>query len=262
MEIDGIINSFKERTIQSIIDNCLIELNDEITNGVRDRLKEFSNDEIISIKALLERILNYCYNCKLFDMETEEADASLINTLSEKELFLLKQFALYFYGRLSIGPNLDLLKKIYKLDNDKFIHLNIVYATLLSFDEEIEMDFANKLLTNPEYDLMIRSWSLAFFRKASNPYEYIDNVEVDWEEARTPRIKRLSINDEENSKYKKAMAYKLLDLCVIYLFKKSRSIDYMTTEDKEIIKNTNIDYEQFSETKKNMMTNLIEKIIL
>ena len=148
-------------------------------------------------------------------METEEADASLINNLSQKELFLLKQFALYFYGRLSIGPNFDLLKMIYKLDNNKFIHLNIVYATLLSFD-----DFSNKLLTNPEYDLMIRSWSLAFFRKASNPYEYIDNVEEDWEEARTPRIKRLSINDEENSKYKKAMAYKLLDLCVIYLFKK------------------------------------------
>ena len=58
------------------------------------------------------------------------------------------------------------------------------------------------------------------------------------------------------------MAYKLLDLCVIYLFKKSRSIDYITAEDKEIIKKTNIDYEQFSETKKNMMTNLIEKIIL
>ena len=124
------------------------------------------------------------------------------------------------------------------------------------------MDFVNRLLTDPEYDFMIRSWSLAFFKGASNPYEYNDNIEEDWAEARIPRIKRLSINDDDNPKYKKALAYRLMDLVVIYLYKKSRNFDTMLYDDKEIIKNTFIDYKAFSETKKNMMKDLIQKIIL
>ena len=217
---------------------------------------------MLLIQDYLSRLLNLCYNGELYDMEIIPEEQQLIDSLNEKQRFLLKQFALYYSGRLSIGINLELLKKIYQIDNDKFIRLNVIYSTLLTFDEEVEMDFVNRLLTDPEYDFMIRSWSLAFFKGASNPYKYNDNIEEDWAEARIPRIKRLSINDEDNPKYKKALAYRLMDLVVIYLYKKSRNFDTMLDDDKEIIKNTFIDYKAFSETKKNMMKDLIQKIIL
>lgn len=262
MEINKMISAFSNRTIQDAIDSFIVELNDDITNSVRAYLDKLPDKELFLIQEFLSKVLNLCYNEKLYTMDTASDEQFLVDSLTEEERFLLKQFALYFSGRLSIGINLELLKKVYKLDDDKFIRLNVVYSTLLTFDEEVEMDFVNRLMTDPEYDLMIRSWSIAFFKKADNPYEYIDNIEEDWAEARVPRLKRLAINDEDNPKFKKAMAYRLIDLAVIYLYKKSRNFDTLLDEDKEIINNTFIDFKAFSEYKKNMMKDLIKKILL
>lgn len=261
MEIDKIIEVFSNRTVKGAIDNCIIELNDNITNSTREYLETLSDDELKSIQEFLDKLLNLCYNCKLYDMPVLAEEQKLIELLNDKDKFLLKQFALYFSGRLSIGINLELLKKIYQLDDDKFIKLNVVYSTLLTFDEEIEMDFINKLLTDPEYDLMIRSWSLAFFKGASNPYEYQDKSTDDWSMSKLPRIKRLNINDESNPKFKKAMAYRLIDLVVIYLFVKDRGKDTLKESEIEIIKNCKGDYEAFSDKKKEMIEDIKQRII-
>lgn len=261
MDINKIIFAFSNRTIQDAIDSFIIEQNDDITNSVRAYLDKLPKKELLLILEYLSKLLNLCYNCKLYNMEIIPEEQQLIDSLNEKERFLLKQFALYYSGRLSIGINLELLKKIYQIDDDKFIRLNVIYSTLLTFDEEVEMDFIDRLLTDTEYDFMIRSWSLAFFKGASNPYEYQDKSSDDWSLAKVPRIKRLSIDDETNPKFKKAMAYRLIDLVVIYLFVRDRGIETLTDSDKEIIKNCKGDYELFSDNKKAMIVDIKQKII-
>lgn len=71
----------------------------------------------------------------------------------------------------------------------------------------------------------------------------------------------MSINDEANPKFKKAMAFRLLDLVVLYLFVNNRKDDTLTDEEKQIIRNANIEYELYSENKKELMSKL-KKMIL
>ena len=79
--------------------------------------------------------------------------------------------------------------------------------------------------------------------------------------SKLPRIKRLNINDESNPKFKKAMAYRLIDLVVIYLFVKDRGKDTLKESEIEIIKNCKGDYEAFSDKKKEMIEDIKQRII-
>ena len=91
---------------------------------------------------------------------------------------------------------------------------------------------------------------------------YKDNPYDDWTPAKLPRLKRLAINDEKNPKYKKALAFRLLDLTTIYLFIRNRKNETLLENEKDIIKNTNIDFEIYSNEKKQIMNNLIQKICI
>ena len=258
--MDNMIKAFSERTIDSAIKGFVVEHNDEITNKVRAYLDKMSEEELIEVKDFLNKLLNYCYDGNLYDSEFDE-EYSKIKELSDKDKFLLKETIIYFVGRLPISCDLDILKKAYNIDENKYIKLNITFTTLQTFDEEIEMDFVDKVLSSDEYDFMLRSWTMAFFKLAQNPYEYRDNSDDDWTVAKMPRIKRLSVNDDSNPKFKKAMAFRLMDLVVIYLFVKSRKEDTLTEEEKQIITNANIDYELYSDNKKELMSKL-KKMIL
>ena len=103
---------------------------------------------------------------------------------------------------------------------------------------------------------------MAFFKKLDNPYKYKDNPDDDWTPAKLPRLKRLAIKDENNPKFKKALAFRLLDLTTIYLFIRNRKNEALPEDEKEIIKNTNIDFEIYSIKKKKMMKILIQKICI
>ena len=258
--MDKMIEAFKVRTIESAIEGFVIEQNDEITNGVRAYLDNLSEEEIGKVMGFLYKLLNYCYDGKIIDCELEN-DYNKIKELNEKDKFLLKERVIYFMGRLSIPCDIEVLKKAYSIDEDKYVKLNITFASLQTFDESIELDFVNRLLSDDEYDLMIRSWTMAFFKKESNPYDYRDKESDDWTPAKNPRINRLRIDDEANPKYKKAMAFRLLDLAVIYLFVKNRKENTLADDEKEVIKNTNIEYELYSESKKELMSKIKEMIL-
>ena len=147
------------------------------------------------------------------------------------------------------------------MDDNKYIKLNTVFASLQSFDEEIELDFVDKILSNKDYDKLIRSWTMAYFKLAPNPYEYIDNEQDDWTPAKEPRINRLKINEEKNPKYKKAMAFRLLDLVVIYLFINNRKNNNLTNEEIQIIKDSSINYKKYSNKKQKKLLEIKELIL-
>ncbi len=258
---EKMINAFQEKTVKSAIEGFLVDLNDDLTNNVRDYLDLQNNEELVKIQKFLNKLLNLLYNCELYEMQVEQEEINLINNLSEKDKFEFKETVIYFSGRLPIKVDLELLKKVYYLDNNKYIKMNLTFATLQMFDEEIELDFVDKVVRNPEYDEMIRSWTMAFFRNEVSPYEYKDKRQDDWTVAKMPRIKRLKIDDKENPKYKKAMAYRLMDLVVIYLFLRNRNKNSLQNEEKDIIENASIDFELYSENKKAIINELKKKIL-
>lgn len=260
-DINKMINAFKNKTIDSAIEGFIIEQNDEITNKVREYLDSLSDEELLSIEEYLKTLLNYCYKGKLFEEELNEEDLNKIEELNDNDLFLLKESIIYFYGRLRIDSDVSILKKAYDIDDNKFIKLNTTFASLQSFNEDLELDFVDKVLKDNDYDKMIRSWTMAYFKLAPNPYNYVDNENDDWSPAKKPRINRLKINDQSNPKYKKAMSFRLLDLVVLYLFINNRKENNLTDEEKQIIREASIDYEKYSDNKKKKLEELKELIL-
>lgn len=239
-------------TNDSNIVNLLIKKseNNEITDKIRKDFLALPLEEQQKIYNRLESILKMCYS----DIFKE------IDSLSKEELFSLKESLIYYLGRFSI-PNIDLLKKIYTVEKNKNLLFNIVCSSLITFDEEIELDFISRIEPGNDYDLLIRSWTLAFYTNIKNPYEYIDNGTDDWSNAKNARLKRLAINDENNPKFNKAKAFRLIDLVVINLFLENRGFNAITKEDYKIIDETKINFKEYSEDKIKKLTYFKEKII-
>lgn len=258
-EIEDIVSALETCDIKKALESFIIEQNDEITNGVRERLDKFSQERIQEIKEFLSYLLDLSYDGSLLG-DGDNDDIAMLSSLSENDLFLFKETVIYFLGRLSVEPDVEILKKAYFADENKYIRLNLVFASLPTFDETMEMDFVNRCSVGSDYDQMIRSWTMAYFNMIDDPYHYVDTKDSDWSKARDPRIKRLGINDPEHPKYKKAMAFRLLDLLVLYLFLENRG-ESLSEEDKEVVENADVEYERYSPAKKQLMKTLKSNIL-
>lgn len=253
-----IIETFKNRDINQALETFIVEQNDELTNEVRAYLDSLDENSIKEVQNFLYKLLNLCYQGNITG---EDKINDLLDKLSTEQIFLLKETVIYFLGRLSILPDIEILKKAYFMDEDKYVKLNLTFASLCTFDEEIELDFVEKLVPHSEYDQMLRSWTMAFFTQADNPYDYKDQKGDDWSKAKTPRLNRLSINEEENPKFTKAMSFRLLDLVVLYLFLENRETESLTIEEKQIVENASVAYPKYSELKKAKMNDLKRMIL-
>lgn len=223
--------------------------NNEITDAVRDSIDSLDVAEQEKIAKNLERILYDCY----FDTPPN------LEKLSASELFYLKENLIYYIGRIS-KPNITLLKKIYSIEKDKHLLLNIAFSSLITGDEEIETDFISRIIPGNDFDILIRSWAMAFFTNADNPYSYIDTGKEDWSLVKQARLKRLAINDKNNSKFTKAKAFRWLDLIVIDLFLENRGPKAMSSDEYKIISDTKVDLDGYSKNKVKQLSLLKTKI--
>lgn len=258
-DINELINTFINCDIKSSAKYFTLPHNDAITNEVRSHLDKLDDEKITEIKHFLNHLLNVCYDYKLYN-EPRREDDILIESLSKDEIFLIKETVIYFMGRLKILPDINILKKAYFLDDNKHIKLNIAFSSLGTSDEEIELDFISKFKPGNDYDHMLRSWTMAFFSDIADPYEYNDTKSLDWTRAKMPRLIRLSVNEENNPKFTKAVNFRLLDLLVIYLFLENRK-ENLSPEELEIIEKTNIDYPKYSNRKKEVLKHYKDLII-
>ena len=259
--MEELLNVFSIRNVQSAVQGFIVDLNNNLTDKVRENLALLSEKEFLEIKDFLNKLLNLLYKGQLYEMNIDSNESDIIEKLTEQEKFKLKETVIYFMGRIPVKVDLDILKKAYYLENNKYVKMNIAFSTFQMFDEEIELDFIEKLTTNDEYNEMIRSWTMAFFKNEINPYDYKDKSEDDWTPAKTPRINRLKINEKENPKFKKAMAYRLVDLVIMYLFIENRGKSSLTNEEKEIIRNAIVDFEHYSENKKQIINDFKKKLL-
>ena len=253
---EKIFNALINKDINLATEALTMPNTDSVTNSVRKKLNSLTPKQILEIQDFLYLLLNSCYQNKLFYSNTSLASL----TLEADKLFLLKENIIYYLGRLSVPPDVQILKSAYDLDSDLHIKLNITFSSLITFDETIEKDFISKFKPGNNYDLLLRSWTMAFFANSNNPYVYKDIKNDDWSLAKKPRINRLSINSSENPKYLKAMSFRALDLLVLYLFLENRKTDVLTKAESAIVSNSFIEYPKFSKTKIQFLKSLKEKL--
>lgn len=257
--IENLIEAFKACDIALATQNFINPNNDEITNGVRAYLDTLLEEDTKKVLAFLNHLLNVCYDYSLYEEGPQEND-HLITELDDKKKFYFKENVIYYIGRLKVLPDIEILKKAYFNEKDMHLALNLTYSSLATFDETIEMDFIKRFAPGNEYDVMLRSWTLAFFKGVPNPYDYVDDG-TSWEQAKNPRLNRLKINDDTNPKFNKAMAFRLFDLLVLNLFLDNRD-ETLPEDEKEIVNDALIDYEKYSEEKIEKANELKRKIVL
>lgn len=228
--------------------------NNESTDKIKSEIQKLSEAEKIRLKEILEQII------RIMKCKEEDKERLKIDLISEEEKFYLLENAIYYVGRIGIKPDIDLLKRIYQEDNNFYMKLNVTFTLLPYYIEEVELDFAKKVLNEEEYAQKLRSWTMAFFNGTEHPYEYQDNEKDDCTKAKEARMKRLELNQEGNKKIEKAKAFRLMDLIVIYLFKLSRGEEIFNLKEKEIIQNTKIDWKEYSKEKQTFMAELKERI--
>ncbi|MCI8568181.1 MAG: hypothetical protein HFG48_02545 [Bacilli bacterium] len=240
IECDEIVNGILENNLTEVFN---ITHTDDVTNNVRARLDKLSDQDIEKAKRNMEDLL-----LKLYDR-------------SSNEDFLMKENLIYYLGRIK-RVNYPLLKALYYKEENQYLKLNLFFSILPSFDEPVEFDFVKKLSLGSSYDILLRSWTMAFFDNAENPYEYVDNGRDDITKAIQARIKRFAILlDKNNPKYLKALAYLLIDLNVIWLFINSRDENILSSSDYEVIEELPDTYEKFSEEKTKKVLETKNKIL-
>ena len=247
--VESLVQAMLKSDIQTILMLGNQANNNEITDKVRDYIACLSKEEREIISKRLEKILNHCY----FQV------TPAFEKLSKQELFYLKESLIYYIGRIS-KPDITLLKKIYSVEENKHLLLNIAFSSLITGDEEIEADFISRIVPGNDYDNLIRSWTMAFFANSEDPYSYVDTGKDDWSLAKTARLKRLSINDSNHPKFAKAKAFRWLDLVVIDLFLENRGARAMSNDDYKVISETDVILDGYSSNKIKQLTLLKSKI--
>ena len=235
-EIDNMINYSKELvdallhervTVIQLLNN---ENTNDITDSVREETSELNKQEQEKISFVLNELL-----LQFYENSHDSKFHKTIKNLDEDSKFLIKENLIYYIGRLGNDDSKEIVSKCYHLETNHLHKMNVAFSACLLGNQEIELDFISKITPGSKYDLIIRSWTMAFFKNVENPYKYVDHAEDDWSAAKKPRIIRLQINEINHKKYNKAMAFRLFDLTVLYNFCKNRSFHDLTDEEYEII---------------------------
>ena len=260
-ETKEVDNSESKIIINSIINNEEVALdylarpnNNENTDLLKEKIKLLDNKNKQILVNNLENIIK--------DILMKEDKNEKIKELPKDKKFFIMENAIYYIGRSEVTPNIELLKNIYYITDNFYIKQNIAFTLLPFYIEEIELNFVYNILKNEKYQEKLRSWTMAFFYCKENPYNYVDNGKDDWELAKNARINRLKINDEKDSRIEKAKSFRLMDLLVLYLFKKSRGNQILNDREIEIIKNSKIAWKEYSKEKEKLIIELKGKLIV
>lgn len=131
---EKIFNALINKDINLATEALTMPNTDSVTNSVRKKLNSLNPKQILEIQDFLYLLLNSCYQNKLFYSNTSLASL----TLEADKLFLLKENIIYYLGRLSVPPDVQILKSAYDLDLDLHIKLNITFSSLITFDETMK----------------------------------------------------------------------------------------------------------------------------
>lgn len=232
-------------------------LRNDITDFVRSGIGEIHD------RKKLERIQHTLMNLYIELVKPGETDLSVglkkeVGKLDEDDVFYLKNELVYLitrYPRTSVKVD-KFVQMVAHIEEDPYMRLDIAYGAVLTGPYELALEYAKKLMPGTEEDFVNRSWTVAYFGDVQAvPYHYRDTEQAPWTKAREARMKRLQ------SRKEKAVRFRILDLPLLYCFYESREWKDATLQDYEIIRQTEIEGEYYTEEEKQFLKEQKEKLL-
>lgn len=174
----------------------------------------------------------------IYNNLTQAYEAVLLDSnVSGRKEYAIKGQIIYFLTRLFSDrtSNVERLKRYYYAEKNVWQRQSIAYGLASLGEIEVPMDYAKRIYFGGDEEDVNRSWTLVFYGDVSgvDPYIYLDDGTADWINCRQPRITRLQLDEQS------VLAYRGLDLAVLYSFYKSRG--WLATQyDLDVIKNARI----------------------
>ena len=130
---------------------------------------------------------------------------------------------------------IDKLKDFYYNEPNVWQRQSLAYGMASLGEYTVPCDYAKRIFHGCDEDIVNRSWTLIFYNDVvgKDPYLYLDDGTASWDNCRKARINRLSRSLDK-------MAYRSLDLSILYTFYESRKWHNIDNFDYETIKKCNI----------------------
>ncbi len=163
----------------------------------------------------------------------------LDGNISGRREYAIKGQLIFYLTRLcrSLIDNaiIEKLKEFYYKEPDVWQRQSLAYGLASLGEYTVPYEFAKRIFHGYDEDVVNRSWTLIFFNDVvgKDPYLYLDDGTAPWDNCRRARINRLK-------KSQGKMAYRSLDLSILYTFYESRKWQNIDRLDYETIKKCNI----------------------
>lgn len=226
-----IIKRFLSGNIENIL-SCMEPVYDyDVNLFVRKAFESLGIQKKKSVVLNLTNAYNYC-----------------LENLPDNEYYQrIREQIIYYIGRVPQTEHLSInvLKRAYREETNSILMRSAVLSLILLGIEDVERDYLEKMLDNPDLDLENRSIQLVYFGDVQADFHtYKDDGIVNWDNTKKEIITRLAGTS------KRDINLRLWDLVTLLSFCRSRSYNSITETDSEIIKNTLIEYPGISEQRK------------
>ena len=256
---EEILNTFKESDEKSLSDILSFVYNYEVNSFVRgafetmnksEREKIFKNFEIHYINRFSPDIIT---QKRIFDAircNTKTRIIEFENCEQKEHQNLVREQILYYIGRLPLPSFPKILRFAYYNEPTSLLRRIAALGAILHGDEDIESDYLDKLTSSSHEDIENRSVQLVYFGDVEGDiHTYKDDNKCCWSRTRNAIYERLKNNSQRE------MHLRWWDLRTLYLFYINRkNADPITDEEINILSNCSINFEEFSDTKKEKLT--------
>jgi len=229
-----IVRRFISGNIENIL-SCLEPIYDYVVNlFVRKAFESLGIQKQKNVVLNLTNAYNYCLD--------EVPDNEYYQRIREQ--------IIYYIGRVPQTEYLSIsvLKRAYKEETNSILMRSAVVSLILLGIEDVERDYLENILDNPDLDLENRSIQLVYFGDVQADFHtYRDDSVVNWDNTRKEIIGRLTGTS------KRDINLRLWDLVTLLSFCRSRSYNSITENDCKIIKNTLIEYPGISEQRRALL---------
>lgn len=262
---DFFLSYFFISSLVNISSNSLkaleVRYNYSVTKFIKDELMFMRESDINLIRnnilCIMSKICNIPYRkLGLKECKLSNEFIGYIKKLNSENKTVVRNEIYYFLARLpmiSYEQELEclrILRLAYMSENNIRVKRTIAISSAILGAEDIELDYANEILNNPESNRIDRSFTLVYYQDVnhSNPFDYIDSEDTQWTMSRECRVNRLKSNNI------KALRMRSFDLITIFNFVKSRNGMFLPDEEEiKVIQNCDIECDVFSIEKKELL---------
>jgi len=268
----NIIRGFihKEFLVYFVVDGMLSAANNEIGKIVKYYANTFFDDVTNLYKKVMihseQNFRKSVYDGLVNAYKLTYEDKTCVKKFMEKleiqyddlAFLKLRDELLYYILKTPVDDYDEFVSYAYNhADNDYMLYLGIAYGMAGIRQNKYTFQFAQKLIPGTNEEKINRGWAVCFFGDVKEDgFTYKDEKKCSWAKVRKKKIRRISINEE------KEYRYRLLDFPLLYCFYHSRGFeDCNSIEEYKVIKNSVICFDQYTEEEAVFLKGIKEKLI-